>query len=517
MHPAWRGLALTVIAVLSALATWTATPPGSAWGAGAPEDEIRTGYSRDFQSVDPAHIPGSPDYQAAMNIYSGLVRYKKDSTEVEPDLAERWTVSADGKTYTFYLRRNVIWHAGYGRFTAHDVKYTLERIKDPATRSRYARPLEILDRIDVVNDYTVRLVLKQPYSALLGAVLAFRPGFIVKKEAVEKLGKDFPLNPTGTGPFQFVSYRPRQEMIWVANERYYFGAPQIKRVRWRIIPDEMATALALQRDEINYMIVRKPEVYRLLKGVPSVRMTATPSAGWETIFINTRRKPFDDVRVRRAVAHAINKDQLAFSVAQGMATVGTGSVIPPGVFGHTGDIPRYEHSVERARRLLQEAGYGRGLTATLIFRQEGASPDVATAMQAMLAEIGITLKLELLESGAYFARRNTGNYDMLINNISRAEPDQFLTEIFHSANIPPGNNEAFYGGADSLIDAQRVEVTPERRRQLIVEAQRKIAQDVPAIVLWNDFNVVAYQRYVRGQVANISHWMTRFEFMHFAR
>ncbi|MBI4278746.1 MAG: ABC transporter substrate-binding protein, partial [Armatimonadetes bacterium] len=322
-----KAVALSAAGLLLASTIWVPAP--AVWGGAVPENEIRVAYTRDYQSTDPAHIPGSPDYQAAMNIYGGLVRYKKDSTEVEPDLAERWTVSPDGKVYTFFLRRNVAWHEGYGRFTAQDVKYTLERIKDPATRSRYAKPLEVVERIEVVNDYTVRLILRQPYSGLLSAVLAFRPGYMVKKEAVEKLGRDFGLHPVGTGPFMFQSYRPRQEMVWVSNERYYFGAPQTKRVRWRVIPDEMAAGLALQRDEINYMIVRRPDVWRMLKGAPSVRMTETPSAGWQAVFFNTRRKPFDDVRVRRAIAHAINKDSIVFSVTQGMAKVGH-SVIPQG-------------------------------------------------------------------------------------------------------------------------------------------------------------------------------------------
>ncbi|MBI4278747.1 MAG: ABC transporter substrate-binding protein [Armatimonadetes bacterium] len=517
MSNAWKAMGLAVAGALLGSAAWVPVPEGTAWGGAAPENEIRVGYARDYQSTDPAHIPGSPDYQAAMNIYSGLVRYKKDSTDVEPDLAERWEVSPDGKVYTFHLRRNVVWHEGYGRFTAHDVKYTLERIKDPATRSRYAKPLEVIERIEVVNDYTVRLVLRQPYSGLLGAVLAFRPGYMVKKEAIAKLGREFALHPVGTGPFMFGSHRPRQEMVWVANERYHFGAPQIKRVRWRVIPDEMAAALALQRDELNYMIVRRPDVYRMLKGVPGVRMTETPESGWQALFLNTRRKPFDDVRVRRAVAHAINKDQMAFAVAQGMATVGSSSVIPPGVFGATEDIPRYEFSVERAKRLLQEAGVRGPITASIIFRPEGTDPDTATTLQAMLAEIGITLRLEQLETGAYFARRNTGNYDMLLNDVSRAEPDQLLTEIFHSGNFPPGGNTAYYAGADSLIDAQRVEVNVARRKQIIAEAARKIATDVPFIPLWQPYNVTAYQRYVRGHVPNISHWMTRFDLFYFAR
>ncbi|MBI4277459.1 MAG: hypothetical protein HY660_03295, partial [Armatimonadetes bacterium] len=222
------------------------------------------------------------------------------------------------------------------------------------------------------------------------------------------------------------------------------------------------------------------------------------------------------VRVRRAIAHAINKDSIVFSVTQGMAKVGH-SVIPQGTFGYTDDIPKYDFSTERARRLLQEAGVRGPLNATLIFRAEGADPDTATALQGMLGEIGLNLRLELLETGAYFARRNSGNYDLIIDSITRFEPDQFLTEIFHSANVPPGNNSSFYGGADSLIDAQRVEINPERRRQIIVEAQRKIATDVPFMVLWYPLYVTAYQRYIRGAVPNTAHWMARFEFITFAR
>ncbi len=242
--------------------------------------------------MDPAHIPGSPDYQIALNVFSGLVRYTVTALDVEPDLAERWRVSPNGQVYTFFLRKGVKFHHGFGEFTAKDVKYSFERILNPATRSRYRASMLIVDTVDAVDPYTVRVTLKAPSASFLAGVLAFRPGFIVSQRAVEQLGERFQFNPIGTGPFQFVSYTPRQELVLEAFPEYFRGASPIKRITWKVVPDENVAGLALQKGEINHMIVRDPQVYKALQRDTNLAFTATPTTGWWEFTMNTRRKPF---------------------------------------------------------------------------------------------------------------------------------------------------------------------------------------------------------------------------------
>lgn len=477
---------------------------------------IVSAYPRDFRSIDPAHIPGSPDYQIALNVFSGLVRYKGNSLDVEPDLAERWRVSPNGQVYTFFLRKGVKFHRGFGEFTARDVKYTFERILNPATRSRYRASMLIVDTVEVVNDYTVRVNLKAPSASFLAGVLAFRPGYIVSQKAVEQLGDRFAFNPIGTGPFQFVSYTPRQELVMEAFPEYYRGAPSIKRIVWKVVPDENVAGLALQKGEINHMIVRDPQVYKALQRDPNLAFTATPTTGWWEFSMNTRRKPLDDARVRRALAHAVDRDTFIKTVLEGLGSPAY-SLIPPGMIGHTNEVEKYPFNAARARQLLAEAGYSGGVRINVVYEPAEYADLMVTAMQQWFKDIGVDLQLIKLEAGAWTARRQSGDYDITISGTTRFDPDQFLTEQFHSASFPPGGNQSFYAAIDDMIEAQRRAINTRERARILAEIQKKVAADVPFVPLFNPVYVTAYHKSQKGHALNTAHWMTRFEFVKIER
>lgn len=477
---------------------------------------IVSAYPRDFRSIDPAHIPGSPDYQIALNVYNGLVRYKINTLDVEPDLAERWRVSPNGQVYTFFLRKGVKFHHGHGAFTARDVKYSFERILNPATRSRYRASMLIVDTIEIVDDYTVRIGLKAPSASFLAGVLAFRPGFIVSQRAVEQLGDRFQFNPVGTGPFQFVSYTPRQELVLEAFPDYFRGAPAVKRIVWKVVPDDNVAALALQKGEINHMIVRDPQAYRALQRDSNLAFTATPTTGWWEFSMNTRRKPLDDIRVRRALAHAVDRDTFVRTVLEGLGSPAY-SVIPPGMIGHTGDVEKYPFNVARAKQLLAEAGYAGGLRINVVYEPAEYADLIATALQQWFRDVGVDLQLIKLEAGAWTARRQSGDYDLTISGTTRFDPDQFLTEQFHSASFPPGGNQSFYGAIDDLIESQRRAINARERARILAEIQKKVATDVPFVPLFNPIYVTAYFKNQKGHALNTAHWMTRFEFVKIER
>ncbi len=500
------GLALTIVAgpAFSQSARFSLAP------------NIISAYPRDFRNIDPAHIPGSPDYQIAMNVFSGLVRYKVNSLDVEPDLAERWRVSPNGQVYTFFLRKGVKFHHGYGDFTAKDVKYTFERILNPATRSRYRASLLIIDTIDVVDDYTVRITLKAPSASFLGGALAFRPGYIVSQKAVEQLGERFAFNPIGTGPFQFVSYTPRQELVMEAFPEYYRGVPAIKKIVWKVVPDDNVAALALQKGEINHAIVRDPQVYKTLQRDPNLAFTATPTTGWWEFSMNPRRRPLDDVRVRRALSHAVDRETFIKTVLEGLGSPAY-SVIPPGMIGHTTDVEKYTFNVARAKQLLAEAGFANGFRINVVYEPGEYGDLMATAMQQWFKDVGVDLQLVKLEAGAWTARRQSGDYDITISGTTRFDPDQFLTEQFHSASFPPGGNQSYYGAIDDLIEAQRRAVNLRERARILVEIQKKVAVDVPFVPLFNPVYVTAYHKSQKGHALNTAHWMTRFEFVKIER
>ncbi|MBC7078611.1 MAG: ABC transporter substrate-binding protein [Synergistales bacterium] len=180
----------------------------------------------DIENVDPAYITAVSDQYIATNVYSGLVRYKPGTGEIEPDLAEDWDISPDGLVYTFHLRRGVKWHKGMGELTSEDVKYSFERILDPATKSLNKLYLEQVADIKTPDKYTVQIKLKEPYAPFL-AGLAYRAGWIVNKKGVEAGGKEYGRQPVGTGPFVFSSYQPGVEVVLAANPDYFGGKPKV--------------------------------------------------------------------------------------------------------------------------------------------------------------------------------------------------------------------------------------------------------------------------------------------------
>jgi ABC-type transport system substrate-binding protein len=376
--------------------------------------------------------------------------------------------------------------------------------------------MSIVDRVGIVDDYTVRIVLKAPSASFLASVMAFRPGFIVPQRAVEELGDRFAFNPVGTGPFQFVSYAPRQELVLEANASYFRGAPAIKRIVWKVVPDDNVAGLALQKGEINHMIVRDPQVYVALQRDRNLAFTATPTTGWWEFSLNTRRRPLDDVRVRRALAHAVDRDTFIKTVLENLGSPAY-SVIPPGMIGHTTDVEKYAFNPTRARQLLAEAGLTPPVRLTLVFEPSEYGELIATAVQQWFKDIGVELQLLKLEAGAWTARRQSGDYDITISGTTRFDPDQFLTEQFHTGSFPPGGNQSFYGAIDDMIEAQRRAINSKERARILVEIQKKVAADVPFVPLFNPVYVTAYGKNQKGHALNTAHWMTRFEFVKFER
>jgi peptide/nickel transport system substrate-binding protein len=475
------------------------------------------GYTADFVTLDPPRITTMPDYPLAMNIFSGLVRYKPNGLDVEPDLAERYEVSSDGLTYTFSLRRGVKFQKGFGDFTARDVKYSFERVLDPRVRSPYAPQMKLVRDIEVVNDYLVKIHLREPYADFLPAVLAFRPGYIVSQKAVEQFGAQFGSNPVGTGPYQVERYTPRQEIVFTRFDEYFgrfrSGARRagsrapIERVSFKIIPEETVVVLAMSKGEIDYAPIRTAEAFKLLRGDPRLAYTATPVLGRRSLWGNTQRAPLTEVRLRRALSHAINHKEFIDTVEEGLGTVdGMWSEIPPGVFGHIADAPSFPYDPDKAKKLLTEAGLASGMRPiVIVFRATDRS--FAQAVRGYWTKVGVPVQLDELGSAPYEARRVSGDFDFLITGPTRVAPDQFLLPL-QSDSVPN-----FYGRIDTLIARQRREVDPSKRRATLRQIQMRISSDLPIIPVYRPYYVTAFRKGVTGDVANTFYWLWYWELM----
>jgi peptide/nickel transport system substrate-binding protein len=456
-------------------------------------DEINVRLLTDMVSVDPFFITTKGDQGLASNIHCNLVNFVPGtSTEIEPDLAEDWSVSEDGLTWTFNLREGASFHKGYGPVTAEDVEWSLERVLDGSTNARY---IANISDVEAVDPTTVRIQMSSPQPSLLIA-LAYRPGYIVPKAAVEEFGQDFGTNPVGCGPYAFESWTPGLEVVLVRNEDYFLPPPAIKRAVFKFIPDETVASLALERQEIDLMTSRSGDVVKALAQNPDLVIEAVASPSHRAIVMKTQEAPFDDIRVRRAVAHAVDRDAIIDVLTPTLVY----SDNPLGCYRYAiDDIRKYEHDPEEAKRLLAEAGYPDGFEVEFKFSQLSPWPDIIPLVGEQLAAVGINAQLIPLEHGAWTAFRKTGEYKINMQSLGRpGDPDLPLQIAFNSKNYPPGSNMCYYDQIDDLIEAGATETDESRRAEIYAEIQRQIAEDVPVVQLACQAEPAVYWNYVKG-------------------
>lgn len=520
-YSAWVALVLALTMVIAACGgqsgTTSSTGSGASSTTSAPTDTTEPSgppadrqelvirlATQDMQELDPAFMGVVGSWWVGHQIYSGLVRSdsgRSGPEDVHPDLAERWDVSDDGLTYTFYLRQGAQFHKGYGEVTANDVKFSYERIMDPEVASNYAGLFEPIDEIEVVDDYTVVFHMKRPYPAFLGSVLTYRPGYIISQKAFEEKGQEaFALDPIGSGPFVFESWTPNTEVVLSANDDYYFGPPAFSGVRMRVIQDESAVAIGIENGEIMAANLTTPEALGVLENNPDVTLHCVGSIAARYIWLNMKATPTDDVRVRRALWHATSTELLSEGVFDGWHQP-LDTILPPSVWSHTDDVTKYEYDPEKARELLAEAGYADGFDISILYSQRPQDNGIAIALQDMWSEIGVNVELIGLDHPVYTEERqqNRDAYDIIMTHFGRdTDPNNFVQEVFHTSQFPPGSNASYYDELDDLIEAGASEPDLEAREAIYVELQKKIQEDVPGIPLVHTTACYAVRNEIAG-------------------
>lgn len=467
---------------------------GIAQGADVPlakEQVVRYGSQYgDIGSLDPHFATIGSDMSILNCIYNGLVRFPRgtiDLEKMEPDLAERWEKSPDYTKWTFYLRRNVKWHKDFGELTAEDVKFSIERVMDPKTGSPFRTQFANFAEVKVLDKYTVQLILKRPDPFLLLRVMDYQGGIVVNKKAVEKFGKDFKVNPVGTGPFEFVEYRPRERVILKRNDLYFRGKPILERVEYIFMPEINSRLLAFQKGELDCL--RFADQY-----IPVLRSAgATIDLPWpgeyNAYFINTTKKPLDDIRVRRALAHGINRKELVKFM--GEAVLGEAySACPNGYFGHTDRVSRYEYDPAKARELLKEAGFPNGFTMKVYMSSSETMKMTAEIIQEQWRKIGVNMDLEIVDHSTYHSMIRKDANPVIAYNCARIPIcDIYMTQFLHSNSIvgrPTAvTNFSHYTAIDDYLDKARVETDPEKQKKLYAEAQKKVMEDcvmIPTVI-----------------------------------
>ncbi|MCZ8183792.1 MAG: ABC transporter substrate-binding protein [Beijerinckiaceae bacterium] len=445
--------------------------------------------TQDAGVLDP-HINSGTPGKALLNwMFNGLVRIKPGQAspdQIEPDIAESWTSSADGKEWTFKLRQGVQCHHDLGEFTAEDAVFSLQRAGSKDS-SAFSSDYSAFDKVEAVDKYTVRITLKTPIPSLLGQVMNYHGGNMVCKKAVDTLGKDgFARKPAGTGPFVFAEYVPQQYVKLVANPKYFRGEPKIKEIIYRFIPSDAARDLALQAGEIDMMIGRQEQAWvdRTNK-IPGLKVIAFGPAEMSVIHLNMTQPPLDNIKVRQAIAHAI--DRAGIQQFRGPAISRQAvSVVPSGYFGTHETAPLLPHNLARAKQLLTEAGFPNGVTIKAIHTTLPGMMGFIEATQAQLKRAGITLDITPVEHPT-FHQQIRQDLSQLVHFQAARFPiaDVYLTQFFHSRSIvktPTAvTNFSHCKVADAEIDAARTEQDKAKQVALWKTAQEKIINEVCAV------------------------------------
>lgn len=476
------------------------------------EDEVLNFGSsgRDIATLDPHFATTATAYPMVKAIFNGLVRFPPGSInieQVEPDLARAWERSTDGKVWTFHLRKGVKWHQGYGELTAEDVKFSLDRVRDPEVGSPWKGTYANYEKVEAVDKYTVQITLKQANPFFLLTLVGDHGGFIVCKKAVQELGEDFKLKPVGTGPFAFEDYKPRERVILKANEDYFRGKPYLDQIVFRFMPELSSRELAVRREELDAAVGKMDQVWvekQKKRGLP-IDVWRSPGNATHLHF-NMTVEPLDNLKVRKALAYAIDREEIVDYAGRDIAPPYY-SPVPPGYFGHI-DMPkelRYEHDLAKAKKLLKEAGYEDGFSLTVKSSESALYLPIFEIIQEQWSKVGVDLKIEVVDHPTYHKLiREDANPIVLYAAGRRPIADVYLTQWYHSDSIvtkPTGvTNFSHYGDVDadgdgkvdsidSLIEEARFELNPEKQKELYAKAQKQLME-----------NMAAYQIMVRGWV-----------------
>lgn len=455
---------------------------------------LRVGLTADPAELDPHKTNLTAAWHVIEHVYNGLVT-TNPALEPVPNLAESWDISEDGRTYTFHIRQGVLFHNGR-ELVADDVKYSYERVLDPETASPAAADLASAESIEVVDDYTVEITLEAADSSFLAKLMGSSLA-IVPQEVVEAEG-DLMNTMVGTGPFKFVEYVPNSMLVVEANPDYFEeGLPYLDGIEFQIVPDNTARTTALSSNTVDFIEYAPAQDMPIFEADESIVVTGDENTNIRYFAFNTEREPFTDVRVRQAVAMAVDRMPIIDAAIFG-AGQPTNIVFPATYWaGYESEIPAPDY--EGAKALLAEAGYPDGFETELhSWSQYPFLSNAAIVLQEQLKQIGIESELRFEENATYLANYFDSNFDISVTGTSAyVDPNDVIQSNFASDS---GNNASNYASEemDALIVAGMEETDQEARAAIYREIQELIKTDLPWVPLFIASQYEAMKDFVKG-------------------
>jgi peptide/nickel transport system substrate-binding protein len=434
-------------------------------------------------SLEPALEQALSRHRLDPLFYNRLVEWSADG-RLEPSLAQSWSTSADGKTWTFRLRRGVKFHNGR-EFVADDVKYSYERVLDPKLGSGGRGYLAAIEQMEVADKHTIRIMTKQPSASLL-AGMAGNWSSIVPREVIEQKG-DLRRTAVGTGPFILQEWIPQSHLKARKNPDYWDkGKPYVDAVEIKIIPDEGNIIAQLRTGNIHHALLEDNKNYLLVKDDKRLTVLRSPRLGFDMVNVNHGRKPFTDVRVRQALSLAIDRKEVLQAAASGLGSV-TGPLTPamkPWALPIEAFKEWYTPNLDRAKKLLAEAGLPSGFKTTLkVIPTFPTMVAGAQVIAAQLKKIGVDAQIIQEEYGVWIKAiiKPTFDFDLTMNITNGdADPDSLLYRRFHSVE-KQWNNDGD-PEIDTLLDQGKLTVDQAKRKDVYDKVQRLMVEK--AIQIW---------------------------------
>ena len=443
--------------------------------------------------LDPQKTSAYFSFEVLENVFDTLVE-PDANLEMRPALAESWDVSADQLVWTFHLRKGVTFHGG-SPFTADDVVYSYRRVIDQKLAN--SDKLNAVTGVMAPDPSTVRITLNQPTPNLLTNLGGFKGLAIVERKNVES--GQIATHPVGTGPFAFEGQKSGDSITLKANPGYWGGAPKVSGVTFRFISEPSTALSALQAGEIDWTDSIPAQRVAQLKDDDSITLATTASNDYWYLALNETRAPWNDVRVRQAIAYAIDRDAIVQATSYGTA-VANQLAIPKGNAWYT-PYDAYSHDIERAKSLLSEAGAAPKSLDMLVTNEY---PETVTAAQIIadnLAPLGITVNIRTVDFATWLDEQNNGHFDMLMMGwLGNIDPDDFYYAQHHtdgSSNAQKFSNPE----VDRLLDAGRIETNRNARAGDYAKAATVIADQVSYIYLYNPSVIQAWTTRLSGYEA----------------
>ena len=448
-------------------------------------------------ALDPIYASDSQSSRVVSNVYEGLVKFKPGTTEIEPCLAASWDITDSGKTYTFKLRKGVKFQDGTA-FNADAVKFNFERQLGSNKKANMPYAVMIfgnVQEVDKVDDYTVKVVLKSAYTPFLANLALALGPTIVSPTAVQKYGT-LNENPVGTGPFKFVKWDKGQSITLEKNKDYWGTKAKVDKVVLKFEKESSVRANELITGSVDIAEAIDPSDVSKLKS-SNVNILTENTVATNYIGFNTSRAPFNNVKVREAIYHAINVDDIVKYTYQGYGEAAK-TALPKIVPGYDDTANPYNYDVDKAKALLKETG-NENLSIKIITNTDRQK--LAESIQNFLQKVGVKASLQVYQSKEYKAKVVQGEGDLFVYGWIgvNGDPDIFLN-LFNSKEIPTGINLSKYSNpkVDELLAKGRILPSGEDRDNVYKKIQQILAVDAPWINISHPSDIAATTKSVKN-------------------